>query len=110
MRRSASCCGTHLLRAARRQNRSARDTECFSAAAGDQLVSHDVTTAGSWEANVKCLLIHIPEGFFSRLRLVWPISCCHELVKVSSYLAPPAIYIACPSQEPELQERWWTLI
>ena len=46
--------------------------------------------------------LHIPKGF-SRLRLLWLISCCHELIKVSSYLAPPSIYIACSSQLQEWQ-------
>lgn len=53
---------THLLRLAHRKHSGDRGMEDF-AAAGNQLVSHDVTTAGSWEANVKRFLIHIPQGF-----------------------------------------------
>lgn len=57
LRHCASCCLTPALGGT---ERTAVAEKCIcAAAAGDQLVSDDLTTAGSWEANVKRSLLSI---------------------------------------------------
>ena len=65
------------------------EKQSICATAADQLVSDDLSTAGSWEANVKCSLLSISLKDFPASRLVWLINCFYLLVKVSSHLAPP---------------------
>lgn len=58
LRHCASCCLTPALGGTERNAVTEKWSIC-AAAAGDQLVSDDLTTAGSWEANVKRPLLSI---------------------------------------------------